>query len=377
MKQQTGLLFFLVAWMIFSSQPAFSMSGTERLPVIYNIVKSEQPDTLGYNIVSSMASILYKGIMDGKIKLWDSRKKEIQLLPSTVMAIEKNNEVRFVDVENVYVYELWETRKKALTIHVMGFEFVKKASDKSNILFGFVEYQDAISLFQSSFMEADADGFCFTTFYPVFMKKQYPFKMVQFGSQVVKTIDESEKIRKIVLERNPYHAVSEESGNDKRISYFITENHRLKEDKKLEKGNLLLSSLSDYLNRNLSIYYRLANIQLSDSLLKNPPKHLRVSKVQVTETWNKNGDYITYQPDSLEMFLGAVKLKTLSRDEFLKWDMVVDFKGMEDYLKEKEFFYVISKVNSQPIERAKSYKYQQALIKADWRQINKYVKETE
>ncbi len=375
MKHRIGIIVCILCWI--SGSGFTRVPSQDGIPVIYSLLKSEQPDSLGYNIVSGLTSMIYKGVMEGKIKLWDSQKKQLQLLPATLQAIEKSSNAKFEAVENIYVYELWEQKKTEVKIVTKGFEFAKKTNGKVEVSFGYVEYNEALNLFKTSFVETNADGFCFIPFERVLKLKQFKYNMIQFGEQVVKTKDESDRIKKLAFERNKYSPDLDELKVDKKVSYFITENHRLKDDKLLNNGNLFLLSLEDYLNNNLATYYRLAGIPLTDSLLNNPPKHFKIAKVNVTETWDKNGDYISYQPDSIAIFVGDIILKSVAKEEFSKWDLVVDFKGMEDFLKEKQFFYVLNKINNQPIEKVLSYKYQQALFNADWRQINKYVKESE
>ncbi len=377
MKKRISTVILYFCLVIMASEKIDAVPSSDAVPVIFSIVKAEQPDSLGYNIVSGLASLIYNGIVDGKIKLWDSQKKQLQLMPATLLAIEKSGNTQFTAVENIFVYELWETKKSQLKVKTLGFEFAKKTNGKVEINYGYVEYNDALNLIKTSYVETNADGYCFVPYEWVLKMKKYNYNMIQFGQEIVKTKDESERIKKLAFERNIYSPDLEELIVDKRVSYFITENHRLKDDKTLDNGNLLLSSLAEYLNNNMSIYYHLAEIPFTDSLLNNPTKHIRVGKVEITETWDKNGDYISFQPDSIIIFVNDSPLKSVAKEEFNSWDMVVNFKGIEDFLKEKQFFYVINKINNQAIEKAKSYKYQQALFNADWKQINKYVKESE
>ena len=361
--------------MIFSFWRSYAGNNYDRFPVIINVVRNEQPDSLGYNIVADVSEVIYKGIMKGRIKLWDSQKKELQILPTTLESIEKSSKTRFASIENMFIYELWDVGKTDVKVSTVGYEFVKRTPGQQDVVYGYVDYDDAMITLKSTFDEPNADGFWYATIDQLLRMRQFQYHMIQFGTLRVKDLDESERYKRYAFDKKEYKPDMEDIHFNKRVCYLIEENHLLQGDAKLDKANLFLNSMEDFLNANIWIYYTMKGIRLSDSLKHFPLVHLKISKAEVTEIWNMNGTYISFQPQTIVLYANDTALRPITMDELVKWKMVIDFKSVEDFLKEKPFFYIINKINNQPIDRFSAYKYEKALLNADWKAINKYVKD--
>lgn len=366
---------YLIFILLFSVWRSFAGNNYDRFPVIINVVRNEQPDSLGYNIVADVSEVIYKGIMKGRIKLWDSQKKELQILPTTLESIENSSKTRFTSIENMFIYELWDVGKTDVKVSTVGYEFVKRTPGKEDVVYGYVDYDDAMITLKSTFAEPNADGFWYTTMDQLLRMRQFQYHMIQFGVLRIKDLDESERYKRYAFDKKEYKPDMEEIHLNKRVTYLIEENHHLAGDKKIEKGNLLLNSCEDFLNSNSWIYYTMKGIHLSDSVTSYPPLHLKISKAEITEIWNMNGTYISFQPQTIVLYANDTTLRPITMDDLSKWQMVVDFKSVEDFLKEKPFFYIINKINNQPVDRFSAYKYEKALLNADWREINKFVKD--
>jgi len=366
---------YLVILFIFTVWMSYAGNDFDRFHVLINVASNEQPDSLGYNIVSGISAVIYKNIINGRITLWDSPKKEIQILPNTLISIENSNKTRFSSIENLLIHEIWDIGKMDVKIATTGFEFIKKTPGKEDMEFGYVDYDDAMITLKSTFSEPNADGFWYVTFDQLLKLRNYPYTIIKLGDNRVKNADESERYKHIVFDKKEYKPDMEAIQFNKRVCYSIEENHLLQNDKKFEMGNLLLSSFEEFLNDNFWIYNAINGIQFNDSVKIKPPPHLKVSKAEVTEIWNMNGTYLSFQPQSIVLYINDTAQRPITMDELSKWEIVVDFKGVEDFLKEKPFFYIITKINNQPVDRFSAYKYQKALLNADWRTINKYVKD--
>ena len=61
----------------------------EEIPVLLFLSTYDQDDSLGFNLVQSLPEFVYDQIIDGKVSLWDSPKKEDRIEPKTLQQIEK------------------------------------------------------------------------------------------------------------------------------------------------------------------------------------------------------------------------------------------------------------------------------------------------
>jgi hypothetical protein len=365
---------YLILILIFSFWKTYGGIIPDRLHVLISVARNEQPDSLGYNMVSELSAVIYKGIINGQIKLWDSPKKTLAIMPNTLESIENSSHTLFASIENLYIHESWNIGKSDVKITTLGFEFVKKIPGKEDIQYGYVDYDDAMITLKSNFSEPNADGYWYVTFDQLLKSRQFKYSIYQFGNRIIKDLDESDSYMHSAFESKEYKPEMEEIKHNKLVTYTIEENHRLQGDAKLEKGNLFLNSMESFLNSNSWIYYNMIGVHLSDSMKHYPPVKLKISKVVINEIWNMNGTYITYQPQTIVLYANDSALRPITMDEIRRWDMMVDFKSVEEFLKEKPFFSIINKINNQAIDRFASYKYEKALLNADWRAINKYVK---
>src|SRR6188768_3959931 len=89
----------------------------EEIPVLLFLSTYDQDDSLGFNLVQSLPEFVYDQIIDGRVKLWDSPKKEDRIEPKTLMQIEKYAQTSFKVTNQLFIYEKWIRDRKSLTVH--------------------------------------------------------------------------------------------------------------------------------------------------------------------------------------------------------------------------------------------------------------------
>src|SRR6187551_1964678 len=103
----------LVALMVFNLCLSALAAG-EVKPVMLFLSAKDQPDTLGYNLVTELPAMLYEALVDGRIPLWDSPEKQIQILPKSLKAIEESNDLSFAASTRLFILEKWTVERKKL-----------------------------------------------------------------------------------------------------------------------------------------------------------------------------------------------------------------------------------------------------------------------
>ena len=106
----------------------------DEIPVLLMLKRSEQIDTSGCNFVEQVTALIYKEIIENKVKLWDSPAKEIQITGATLKEIERNSNTSFVNQETVFMYETWDNVKKEILTKTIGFSFLHKNENEEEVI---------------------------------------------------------------------------------------------------------------------------------------------------------------------------------------------------------------------------------------------------
>ncbi len=338
------------------------------IPVMLFLTKGDQPDSLGFNIVEALPEVVYKRIMDGKAALWDSPKKEDKLAPKTLKSIESSSDATLSVTEQLFILERWNMSKKQIAITPLGFYFSTKKKNGEEISFGYVEYKDLDSVFKATVIPSNANGGCNTTFDEVLKQKLYYYNVVQYNDKRISSLGESVKIKDDIKPMLPSSwAKSDEC---KFVKYFI-EDRQGKSDDSTKLARRLLQSIEKYFNENMEVFLNMdGDLLVGDSL----DYKINVTGVQMEEYWMKNEDKIDYSIFRVTFFVNGKPLSVMTVENLQKLDILVGFKPINDFLKEKEFYFRIAKINTQEISPEQSKTYLDALFNYKWNHITEYAK---
>src|SRR6187551_874104 len=114
------------------------------IPVLLRLTSAAQTDTTGCNFVTELSSLVYREVMAGRTKLWDSPEKELRIAPASLQAICEGSRVQMGadSGQLIYIYEYWEEQKEEIKSRTLGFLFSSRSPNGKEISFGYVEYSD-------------------------------------------------------------------------------------------------------------------------------------------------------------------------------------------------------------------------------------------
>jgi hypothetical protein len=344
-------------------------AAAEEIPVLLMIKSSEQSDTSGCNFVEELTELIYNEILNKKVTLWDSKAKEIALSPATLLQIEKNSHVSFTKLETIFIYELWEAGKNELVTRTLGFSFIHR-TEKDEVSFGYIDYSDVEKALLSNRINTNANGIYSSTFTTYILSKKYAFNIVQFNGQPVKTTGESSDILKTYVRGLPY--------NSSLLGYYppdkfvssIVDTFTDGTDSKSLNSKALVKAIEHFLSTNEEEFYNLGGDRILSYLQKNK---IKVTRVEVNEMWRKVVGELKIETRSITIFVNDSALKTLSPLEYSQLGILVGDKPLQDVLDERDYNYIITRINSQEIRRQDSYIYQRALLNAEWNRVIAYV----
>ncbi len=333
----------------------------EEIPVLIFVNTYDQADSIGFNIVQSLPEFVYDQILSGKVKLWDSPKKEDHISPKTLMQIEKYAQTSFKSTNQLFIYENWIRERKSLKVKTLGFYFSGKKPNGEEVAYGFVDYVELDSIFQFTLMPSNADGNCGMTYDDALRQKLYNYNIVQYGGRRVESVKEALDIKNEIKPLLPKKKWSERE--DCKMIQYVIEDSALSADSRFVAGRKFLSALEKYLVESPEYFLNIGG----DQLTSDPTNYkIHVDKVEMDEYWVKSGTNISYSIYSMKIFVNNTALIALPVDEIQRMDFLINFRSVNDFLKEKEFYFRILKINSQDIPPEKAAAYLNGITELRW-----------
>jgi hypothetical protein len=332
---------------------------------------ASQSDTMGYNIVTDISSVVYKNIMNGTTRLWDSEKKGLQILPASLQKIEKSSGVTFSGCAHLFIYETWTMEKKISSSELLGFYFSGQDKSGQKVSFGFVDAKELPDVALGTYVKLNPNGTEPLTIARVLRCKMYYYNIVQYdGKKITETsqaIELKNKKLKLLMKFIECPAVKEV----KKVRYSISKNDSMFNAEGAKKTIAMLDVVEDYFMDTRETLYAMAG-EYAPELKKK--KTINVTSVIVAETWKKENGIISSEPESIIIYVNKKPLKELSLREFLNLGIIIDFKSAYDVLKEKEFSFRIMEINGNEIPYQYANSYYSALKKYKWNALSEYVK---
>ena len=332
---------------------------------------SSQSDTLGYNIVWDVSYVVYNNVMNGTIRLWDSEKKGLQILPASLQKIEKSAGVTFTGCTHLFVYEKWTMEKKISSSELLGFYFSSVDKSGQTVSFGYVDAREIPGVVLDKYVKLSTNGNQPIRISEVLRCKLYYFNIVQYdGKKITETTQafelKNKKLKQLLkfIECPPAKEV-------KLVRYSISRSDSMFNAGGAKKTASMLDMMEDYFMDNREVLYAMAG-EYTPELKKK--KNLQVTSIIVTETWRKENGAITSEPESVVFYVNKNPMKELSLREFINLGIIIDFKSAYDALKEKEFSFRILNINYNEIPYQYANSYYSALQKYRWNALTEYVK---
>lgn len=343
-----------------------------QIPVILRVSASEQSDTIGCNFVRELCRVTYSAILSGKAKLWNSPSKEICLMAESLKGIEVSTGTSFVDQEVIFIYEYWSNANKELKSSTTGFLFSNKNKRGEDVEYGYVEYKDLQESFLRDRVETNANGNFNANVANFLNAKSYNYNFLQFAGKVIDNVSDSRKIRDEFTSTMKFNtsAFSLNEVPQKQVIYTVDASTDLS-TLKASNSAKLLQAIDKYLHSNEEMLYNLGGEKIITRLPK--ASKWKVTRVMVNELWKKIGGQVMYDPLAVTIYLNDSALTEIPYKDLVKMEVKVDEISIVDYLRIKNFNYVIRMINSQEIPRSENYLYQKALLTTEWNKITTFV----
>lgn len=336
--------------------------------VLLFLSKTDQPDSLGFNLVEQLPALIEPYIRSGKITLWDGPGKHFAITPEALHRVERSTGTTIRELPQLFIYELWNLNHKKGRLHTVGFFLASRTASGEEVSFGYIEHAPLDSLFRNSPLRLNADGDCRLTYSTVLENKYYLYNVLQFGDRKVGDVLEALRLRNSVL-AFVYARTGATEHTCKRVSWIVEDSVRVRNEATGASARLL-QSLQQYLNENKEVYFNMGGDALSDFTLEKP---LRLSAVEVEEEWHRNGQQIETKLKSVCFWVDGKPLIAKSLEDITRMELVVGFRQFLDLLNEKEFYFRILQLNDEAIAPDRSEGLKKALVMWDWNRLSEFV----
>ena len=246
---------------------------------------------------------------------------------------------------------------------MQGFTFTGKDKSGKTVNYGFVDARDVISLLQSELIPSNASGSSELTYWDAIHTKAYNFTLVQFGQENLKTSMtkliryQDYAMKSTRVNREFYQAEAKKDIVYRIMSPAINSN---------KENASFYSALEKYINDNKQTILNAGDADHFASIMFLPWK---VDNITVTESWSKYKNIPFQQLTSVEFFIDKHAI-TLSNKQLEELNVKINLQGLEEYLSEKRFSFILEKINDQEISPRQSEQYYQNLLTKDWNKVN-------
>ena len=340
-------LIFIIGSFLGCKSPSSLPSKYEMKPVLIYLSAIDQPDSVGFNLVESLQKLLYPLIQNGDIALWKTSKKNELINKIQFLELEKSIKTPFIKSNDLFIHEYWQLVGKEFDFMVRGFSFVGKSLYKEPVSYGFIDAVDVIGILKSVKIPTSHQGYSDISYWNAIHSKAFNFNIVQFGKKDFKINPESSILLKNQacfsksVKRNFY-----KPKKSKRITYKIispTINSNI-ENKKI------YTETESGINSNKQIILNINKKLFDPNYLI---KYWKINTIRIVEKWS---NYKNIPLQELEYLIIEVNGKDykLSRQQIEELELSINLQGIYEYLSEKNFDFIIEKINSESISPQKS-----------------------
>ena len=342
-----------------------------QIPVILRVTAAEQADSIGCNFVQELCRITYDAILSGNVKLWNSSNKEFHIIAQSLKEIDASANTSFLNQEVIFIYEMWSNSNKELKSTTSGFLFSNRNTKGEDVEYGYVEYTDLQEFLMRERVVTNANGNFNSNLASFLNSKNYNYQFLQFAGKVINNITDSKKIRDEYIGNLRFN-ISAFSLNEvpQKLVVWTLDKSTEAPSEKVNHGNELLTAINEYLKNNQEVFFNLGADKLPNFTQKTKWK---VTKIEVNELWKRVGGDILYDPLGLIIYINDTPLSEIPYKDLLKLEIKVNNLLLINYIRLKDFNYVIRKINQQEITRSQSYLYQKALIQSPWNKLTYFV----
>lgn len=356
-------LVFVVFIMACTSLKNGLPSSYDATPVLLHAASAKQADSIGFNIVRGLSEFLYPRILTGDLPLWENSDKRLIVGPQQMLKMEKSAKSPFVSGSDVFIHEYWQLFKRNFDFTVQGFSFTGIGKDGKTINYGYIDGPDVISLLKSENIPTNVNGPANLTFWDALHSNTFGFNLVQFGEENFRNNPRlSPALQYQALYDTKVFREFYTLENTKSLMYRV-----LPPNINTNKENLAFyQAIEKYVNNNKQTILNAGGDEYFSHIFLKPWK---VENITVRESWEKYRNIPLQKLDGIDLFIDKHTI-SLTSEQLLEMAVKINLQGLEEYLSEKRFDFLLEQINDQEVQPQKSEILYKGLINKPWNKIN-------
>ncbi len=339
-------------------------AGYDYTPTIIQIGQNNQSDTLGFDLVKDLNALFYKKIQNESIYLWDSPAKKIKIGKVALQMIETQHDVKFSENDEIFLYEYWKLYNREFEFQIVGFSFFRRTVDGKKLSLGYIDAADVKTTLSSLIIPTTANGQANLTYWSALMSKTYNFNLVKFGNKDFSANPgASFNIKEQVFGNKKVSTNAYIIENVKEVEYVVMPGMD-----KNSNNYWLFKSFDNYFVENRHEYFNLTDKPAISYLDKRG--QIKITRIDIVELWRKSSKgQISYQPLKIRLYINNQPLRELSFSDAVNFNLLVQFKPLEEFIREKDFRFTINRINYEGIYGYKSDDIWKAIHSEEWNKI--------
>ena len=338
-------------------------------PAIIHIDKNKQLDTNGFNMGSELIEAVYQLVLQEKVKLYLSPRKEDVISIATMRGIEESNGLNFDRIKDIFFHEYWTSNRKKTSFTIVGISFVGKTNGGESVSFGYLDLKEAWPYLSTMQVHMNENGNFGMNITEAMYSRRYSFNLVQLGHKDFKNKPEkSIKCKKYAFNGSKELKALTPYKNDKKVKYLIEQ----RTSETTEIGHIIYANLESFLNTNKEVLLNIGGAKYFD--YKGLKSEVAITRLEVIERYSKfpKGGLNT-QVVELLIYVNNKPLNPVALNTVLGWGIIFNFNSIEDILREKKFKYTLLQLNSVLIPEYESDWYLAGLQSYNWSRLSHYV----
>ncbi len=349
---------------------AFMRSAMAReAPVMLHLSGKNQPDTLGTNLVEYLPQLLYKEVIEGRVKLWEGPSKEKQVSVERLNEIEQSTATLFTKCNDLFLFEVWVIKKKHITPFTFGIGFVTQNTRGEEVSFGYVDYNDIRTLLRTNRIPCNANANFGTTYEDAIMQRIFVFTLMQYNKKTFKTVIEAKQAQDELLHTRKYKYTAA-NVSQREITYSISFANASNEQSSINAINIL-QAFENYFSRNIQDFLNIGGDKLHESTTK---AGVSLLAIEITELWSRHGiaGNTTTNVERLKFYFKSGELSSVSYNDVATFNVTVGTRAVWDVIGDKKFDYRLVKINDQLVSPTESIVYVSGLKVSPWNKLLQY-----
>ncbi len=334
----------------------------EYTPVLLYLSNDKQPDSIGFNLVKSIPELVYPRIISGDLAIWENSDKRLVVGAQNFIEKEKTALSPFVRSDEIFIHEFWQLFKRNFEFGIQGFTFTGKTKAGKLMNYGYIDAKDVIDLMKNNKIPCNANGTSELTYWDALHSNIFQFRLVQFGKNDFKSN----------LRMSP--ALQYQAIYDPKIFHEFTAIPAVKslEYKVLTpsinyniENATIYNALEKYVNDNKQTILNATSVDHFYNIMFLPWK---IDNISFEEKWSLYKDIPFQELINMKLFIDKHEI-ILTKKQVEELGIKINFQGLEEYLSEKRFSFLLEKINDQEILPQQSETYYKKLLTKDWNHI--------